>query len=159
MAPRARDLLHDWQLGQLEPGPGESHPQRGTRDRQSHHAPSRSADAAQPGVCAKLNQADQVLPSLTGVTTRPYYHPPYGGRDDHVRSLAAQIGYRTVYWTIDTLDWQTSATPDSITKIVMDHLKNGAIILMLAGSQGESETLDGLMTKIEQMVTVTQLLL
>jgi peptidoglycan/xylan/chitin deacetylase (PgdA/CDA1 family) len=114
------------------------------------------------GVCAELNQADQVLSTLTGVTTRPYYRPPYGGRDDRVRGLAAQIGYRTVYWTIDTLDWQTTATPASITKIVMDNLTNGAIILMHAGSQVESETLDGLMTKIEQMgyqmVTVTQVL-
>lgn len=113
-------------------------------------------------VCTELNQADQVISSLTGITTRPYYRPPYGGRDDRVRGLTAKIGYRTVYWTIDTLDWQTTATPDSITKIVMDNIKNGAIILMHAGSQVESETLDGLMTKIEQkgyqMVTVTQVL-
>lgn len=114
------------------------------------------------GVCAELNQADQVLSSLTGTTTRPYFRPPYGGRDDRVRGLAAHLGYRTVYWTIDTLDWQTNATPESITKIVMDHITNGAIILMHAGSQIESETLDGLMTKLEQMgyqmVTVTQVL-
>lgn len=114
------------------------------------------------GICTELNQAEQVISPLTGVTTRPYYRPPYGGRDTRVRGLAAQIGYRTVYWTIDTLDWQTNATPDSITKIVMDNIKNGAIILMHAGSQVESQTLDGLMTKIEQMgyqvVTVTQVL-
>ena len=113
-------------------------------------------------VCTELNQADQVLSSLTGVTTRPYYRPPYGGRDGRVRGLAAQIGYCTVYWTIDTLDWQTNATPDSITRIVMGSIKNGAIILMHAGSQVEAETLDGLMTRIEQMgyrmVTVTQVL-
>ena len=114
------------------------------------------------GVCTELNQAEQVISSLTGVTTRPYYRPPYGGRDNRVRTLAVQIGYRTVYWTIDTLDWQTTATPDSITKIVTTNIKNGAIILMHAGSQVESETLDGLMTKIEQMGyqmdTVTQVL-
>lgn len=113
-------------------------------------------------VCTELNQAEQVISNLTGVTTRPYYRPPYGGRDTRVRTLAAQIGYRTVYWTVDTLDWQTTATPDSITKIVMDNLRNGDIILMHAGSQVESETLDGLMTRIEQqgyqIVTVTEVL-
>jgi peptidoglycan/xylan/chitin deacetylase (PgdA/CDA1 family) len=45
---------------------------------------------------------------------------------------------------------------------VTTKIKNGTIILMHAGSQVESETLDGLMTKIEQrgyqMVTVTQVL-
>ena len=125
-----------------------------------HHPDLRTL--SDQGVCTELNQAEQVISSLTGVTTRPYYRPPYGGRDNRVRTLAAQIGYRTVYWTIDTLDWQTTATPDSITKIVMTNIKNGAIILMHAGSQVESETLDGLMTKIEQMgyqmVTVTQVL-
>jgi peptidoglycan/xylan/chitin deacetylase (PgdA/CDA1 family) len=101
-----------------------------------------------------------VISSLTGVTTRPYFRPPYGGRDNRVRTLTAQIGYRTVYWTTDTLDWQTTATPDSITKIVIANIKNGAIFLMHAGSQSESQSLDGLMTKIEQMdyqmVTVTR---
>jgi peptidoglycan/xylan/chitin deacetylase (PgdA/CDA1 family) len=111
-------------------------------------------------VCTELSQADQVISSLIGVTTRPYYRPPYGGRDKRVQTLAAQIGYRTVYWTIDTLDWQTTATPDSITKNVMAKINNGVIVLMHAGSQAESETLDALMTKIEQMnyqmATLTQ---
>jgi delta-lactam-biosynthetic de-N-acetylase len=129
-------------------------------DHTMHHPDLRTLPDQE--VCTELTQAEQVISSLTGVTTRPYYRPPYGGRDDRVRGLAAQVGYRTVYWTIDTLDWQTNATPESITKIVMDHITNGAIILMHAGSQVESETLDGLMTKIEQMgyqlVTVTQAL-
>jgi delta-lactam-biosynthetic de-N-acetylase len=125
-----------------------------------HHPDLRTL--ADQGVCDELEQAEKVISSLTGTTTRPYYRPPYGARDSRVRTLAAQIGYRTVYWTIDTLDWQTTATPDSITKTVMAHINNGVIMLMHAGSEAESETLDGLMTKIEQMnyqmVTVTQLL-
>jgi peptidoglycan/xylan/chitin deacetylase (PgdA/CDA1 family) len=79
-----------------------------------------------------------------------------------VSALAAQIGYRTVYWTIDTRDWQATATPDSITKTVMAQIGNGVIVLMHAGSQAESDTLDELITKIEQMkyqmVTVTQVI-
>ncbi len=125
-----------------------------------HHVDLRTLSDEQ--VCSELNQADQVISNLTGVTTLPYYRPPYGSRDTRVRNLAAQLGYRTIYWTVDTLDWQPAATPDSITKIVMDHLSNGVIILMHAGSQVESETLDGLMTKIEltgyQIVTLSQVL-
>ncbi|MGE5694703.1 MAG: polysaccharide deacetylase family protein, partial [Candidatus Sericytochromatia bacterium] len=123
-----------------------------------HHRDLRTL--SDQAVCTELGQADDVISALTGATTRPYYRPPYGGRDNRIRALAAQIGYRTVYWTIDTLDWQTTATPDSITKTVMAHIDNGVIILMHAGSQVESATLDELMTKIEQMnyqmVTVTQ---
>jgi peptidoglycan/xylan/chitin deacetylase (PgdA/CDA1 family) len=112
------------------------------------------------GVCTELSQAEEVISSLTRATTRPYFRPPYGGRDNRIRTLAAEIGYRSVYWTIDTLDWQTTATRDSITKTVLAHIGNGVIILMHAGSQVESDTLDELMTKIEQMKyqmgTVTQ---
>ena len=125
-----------------------------------HHPDLRSL--SDQALCTELSQAEQVVSSIAGASTRPYFRPPYGGRDDRVRTLAAQLGYRTVYWTIDTLDWQTTATPDSISKIVMAHINNGVIILMHAGSQAESENLDGLMAKIEQMnyqmVTVTQLL-
>ncbi len=126
-----------------------------------HHPDLRTLSGQE--VCTQLNQADQVISNLTKVTTRPYYRPPYGSRDTRIRSLAAQIGYRTVYWTIDTIDWdETNTTSDLITTRVMNNLKNGAIILMHAGSQIESKTLDGLMTKIEQrgyqMVTVTGVL-
>jgi peptidoglycan/xylan/chitin deacetylase (PgdA/CDA1 family) len=125
-----------------------------------HHIDLRTLSNVE--VCNELNQAERVLSGITGVTTRPYYRPPYGGRDSRVRSLGANLGYRTVYWTIDTLDWQTTATPDSITKRVMDNLRNGVIVLMHAGSDVESQTLDSLMTKIEQkgyeMVTITEVL-
>jgi peptidoglycan/xylan/chitin deacetylase (PgdA/CDA1 family) len=125
-----------------------------------HHPDLRSLPDQR--VCTELSEAEQVISSLTGATTRPYFRPPYGARDNRVRTLAAQIGYRTVYWTIDTLDWQTTARPDSITNNVMAHINNGVIVLMHAGSQVESETLDGLITKIEQanyqMVTLAQLL-
>lgn len=102
-------------------------------------------------VCTELGQAENVISSLTGAATRPYYRPPYGEMDNRVRALAAQIGYRTVYWTIDALDWQKTATPASITNIVMANISNGVIVLMHAGSKVESDTLDELMTKIEQM--------
>lgn len=123
-----------------------------------HHPDLRTL--SDQGVCTELSQAENAISFITGVTTRPYYRPPYGARDNRVRALAAQIGYQTVYWTIDTLDWQTRATSDSITNIVMANIGNGVIFLMHAGSQTESDSLDELMTKIEQknyqMVTVTQ---
>jgi peptidoglycan/xylan/chitin deacetylase (PgdA/CDA1 family) len=125
-----------------------------------HHIDLRTLSDAQ--VCNELNQAEQVLSGITGVTTRPYFRAPYGGRDSRIWNLAANLGYRSVYWTIDTLDWESTATPDSITKRVMDGLRNGVIVLMHAGSNVEAQTLDGLMTKIEQrgyqMVTVTEVL-
>jgi peptidoglycan-N-acetylmuramic acid deacetylase len=113
-------------------------------------------------VCQELNQAEQIISGITRQTTRPYFRPPYGARNAHVRTLAANLGYRTVYWTIDTLDWQTDATPQSITDRVMNNLSNGVIVLMHAGSDPEAQTLDSLIPKIMQrgyqIVSLTQLL-
>jgi peptidoglycan/xylan/chitin deacetylase (PgdA/CDA1 family) len=113
-------------------------------------------------VCQELTQAEQVISGITGHTTRPYFRPPYGARNAHVRALAANLGFRTVYWTIDTIDWRDDATPQSITDRVMNNLSNGVIVLMHTGSTVEAQTLDGLIAKIGQqgyqIVTLTHLL-
>ena len=43
-----------------------------------HHIDLRTLSDVE--VCNELNQANQVISGITGVTTRPYYRPPYGGR-------------------------------------------------------------------------------
>jgi peptidoglycan-N-acetylmuramic acid deacetylase len=100
-------------------------------------------------ICRQLNQANQTITTLTGrATTRPYYRPPYGSRDQRVWDATANLGYRTVYWTLDTLDWETTSTPDSILNRIQGFLNsdpyggNGAIILMHAGSASESQALN-----------------
>lgn len=112
-------------------------------------------------VCQELLEAEQALTSITGQTTRPYFRPPYGDVDARIRQLAAQLGFRTVCWSIDTGDSQPEATTESILDQVRSHLSNGAIIL-LHTTQVEAETLDQLLTLIEQqgyqMVTLTEVL-
>jgi peptidoglycan/xylan/chitin deacetylase (PgdA/CDA1 family) len=111
-------------------------------------------------VCQELSRAESTISSITGTTTRPYFRPPYGARDDRVRSLAAGMGYRTVYWTIDTIDWRDDATPALILQRVLDKLQPGAIILMHAGSAAEAEGLDQVITAIQdrgyQIVTLSK---
>ncbi len=112
-------------------------------------------------VCNEINEAEQALHSITGHTTRPYFRPPYGDVDERVRQVAAHLGYRTVLWSIDTEDYQPDATSDKIIQRVMSKLSNGSIILMHT-TEVEAQTLDKLMTLIEQqgfqMVTMTEVL-
>src|SRR5262249_11159865 len=117
---------------------------------------------ADADVCHELTGAEAIISGITGKTTRPYWRPPYGARDARVRQLAAGLGFRDIYWTIDTLDWQDSATTQSIRDRVLNNVGNGAIILMHAGSFVEADTLDGLLMTLEQRgyttVTLTQVL-
>jgi peptidoglycan-N-acetylglucosamine deacetylase len=108
------------------------------------------ATVAQVEECRQLNTADATVSRLTGrATTRPYFRPPYGSRNTLIRQTAANLGYRTVMWTIDTLDWQTDSTPARILQIIQQNLKPGAIILMHAGSASESQALDTVITYLQ----------
>lgn len=113
--------------------------------------------------CKQLNTADATISNITGrATTRPYFRPPYGSRSAQIRQTAANLGYRTVMWTIDTLDWQTDSTPDRILQIIKDYLTPGAIILMHAGSASEAQALDRVITFLQgqgyTLRTITEIL-
>ncbi len=57
------------------------------------------------------------------------FRPPYGARNATVDRVAAELGYRTVLWTVDTRDW-TGAGAATIVATVMTHIRPGGIILM-----------------------------
>lgn len=127
------------------------------------------ADLARPlrtdtFICNELTQAERQIVAAGGRTTRPYFRPPFGSYNDQVRYLAAGQGYRTVYWTVDPRDWETTATADDIVSRVLTSpgLKPGAIILMHFNSPNERYALDRTITGLEQrgytIVPLSQLL-
>ncbi|MDD2497075.1 MAG: polysaccharide deacetylase family protein [Desulfitobacteriaceae bacterium] len=69
-----------------------------------------------------------VIEQATGKKTR-LFAPPSGERADHVLQAAAELGYSTILWSVDTIDWERPS-PDVIINRVMKKVHNGAIILM-----------------------------
>jgi peptidoglycan/xylan/chitin deacetylase (PgdA/CDA1 family) len=53
---------------------------------------------------AELYWTLKVIKEATGVTSR-CWRPPQGDVDDRIRSIAFQMGMRTVIWDKDTEDW------------------------------------------------------
>ena len=43
--------------------------------------------------------------------------------------VAAALGYRTVLWTLDTIDWQ-DPPPERILQRVLPKVQSGSIVLM-----------------------------
>lgn len=97
----------------------------------------------------ELQKADQIISGLTGQTTKPYFRPPYGDRNAHVLAVAADLGWRSVYWTTDALDWETSKTADDVKQRIYGNLKPGAIFLMHAGDDITGQVLDEVFTHVE----------
>ncbi|MBI2299547.1 MAG: polysaccharide deacetylase family protein [Armatimonadetes bacterium] len=95
------------------------------------------SDAA---VLAEMEAAEKAILPLAGTAYRPYFRPPFGERDVRVLRLLIQHGFLPVYWTVDTLDWQTGATAEAI----LDRVKKGgtvpgAIVLSHGGSEATME--------------------
>ncbi len=66
------------------------------------------------------------------------YAPPYGERGVSGLRAAHELGYKTILWTLDTVDWRPDSTPEIIAKRIINPAirfgvkpnKSGAIVLM-----------------------------
>ena len=76
----------------------------------------------------QIQRAEQLVTELTQIKTN-LYAPPYGEYNDTVLSAAAELGYTTIMWSIDTIDWQKPPAEIIISR-VMKKINNGAIILI-----------------------------
>lgn len=76
----------------------------------------------------QILRTEELVKELTTIKTS-LYAPPYGEYNDTVLSAADELGYTTIMWSIDTIDWQRPPTEIIINR-VMKKLHNGAIILI-----------------------------
>lgn len=114
----------------------------------------------------ELARTENIIYKLTGVSTKPYWRPPYGSRNNHVLNVAQSQGYRSIYWTLDSLDSVGQPkTPDFIFNRVTntpDFNLDGAIILQHFGSDASAEALPRILDRLQEMgysvVTISDLL-
>lgn len=110
----------------------------------------------------ELMQVHDKVKALTGYEMC-LFRPPYGDYNDAVVKVAESLGYYTIQWSVDSLDWKDYGV-DSIIKTVTQHknLDNGAIILMHNGAKYTADALDSVITSLEEQgysfVTVAQLI-
>ncbi len=90
----------------------------------SHASPNASSQAA---VLEEILRTEESIFRATGVLPR-LYAPPAGECDDHVLAAAAEAGYVTVLWSVDTIDWQ-GPTPEALLERVNRKMTGGAIVL------------------------------
>jgi peptidoglycan-N-acetylglucosamine deacetylase len=86
--------------------------------------------ASDATVVDDLEAADAVISAVTGRTTRPLWSASAGYRDARVLRLAASLGYRPIYLTVDSLDWREGATGEGVYQRVMSQTGNGAIVVL-----------------------------
>lgn len=91
------------------------------------------------------------------------YRPPFGEYNDTVLKAAKEVGYHTIQWDVDSLDWKEYGVEKEISH-VLNHksLGNGSIILFHNDAKYTPDALgpilDGLMEKGYKIVPVGELI-
>ena len=110
----------------------------------------------------QLEQADAVVESVAGVSTKPYFRPPYGASDSSVAADVREVGYgQIVLWSIDPQGW-SGLSGNQVADSVLGNMHDGAIALFHTGTSGDYEALPQVIEALQQadfiFVTVAQLL-
>lgn len=100
----------------------------------------------------ELRRTEEEVANLTGLSTLPWFRPPYGARNRRVLKVAANEGYECVYWTLDCWDaYKKDITADEITERILSRIRPGAVVLCHIGSSATAEALPKVLDGIAEM--------
>jgi len=78
----------------------------------------------------QIQKSEDVIKNITGEKPT-LFAPPSGSYNEHTLTAADRLGYKTILWTIDTIDWRQGSTKEVIVDRVLNKPNhNGAIVLM-----------------------------
>lgn len=119
-------------------------------------------DMSSEWVQEDITKAHRLIKEVTDVDAT-LIRPPNGHYSHKSLQTTEDLGYKTIIWNVDSLDWKNPGR-DVIVERVMKRIKPGAIILMHA-SDTPVQTADALPILLErikaegyQIVTVSELL-
>ena len=85
----------------------------------------------------QLDKTESIIQELTGLSTKPYFRPPYGDYDDSVNADLYARGYLyNVMWTVDSLGWNGLAA-EAIVERCLQLAEPGAIYVFHVGSASQ----------------------
>ncbi len=86
-------------------------------------------------ITSNIESAHNILVNLTNTTPR-FFRPPNGDYDDLVVLTARELGYETVIWSLDSLDWMNPGVSRMLDRI-SKYSFPGAIILFHASDSAK----------------------
>ena len=108
----------------------------------------------------QINKCSDLIKKITGKPST-LYRGPYGEYNDTVIQAAKDNNHYTIQWSIDSLDYK-ALTGEQMWERIEPNLENGSIILMHNGTENTANSLDMIITKIQnkgyKIVPVTELI-
>jgi peptidoglycan-N-acetylglucosamine deacetylase len=113
-------------------------------------------------ITTELTRNEQWIEQTFGVTSRPFYRPPYGYHNAVVDRIAAQLGFTNVIMWAGSLGDSSVETPQVILDLMKQYDKPGFIILSHANHPATADEFDAVVRVATQtglhMMTLTELL-
>ncbi|HEY8464963.1 MAG TPA: polysaccharide deacetylase family protein [Bacillota bacterium] len=81
------------------------------------------------GLRRLITENTSLLSQTIGKAPARLFAPPYGEINTEIAATAGELGYRTVMWSVDTVDWK-NPTPETLLNRVLTKIEPGGIILM-----------------------------
>lgn len=115
--------------------------------------PNMSSISSKEAFCNELEKLEKAYEDVTGEKMKKYYRPPQGKYSVNNLKMAQEMGYKTFFWSLAYVDWYNDKQPTRAEafKKLLGRIHPGAIVLLHSTSKTNSEILDELLTKWEEM--------
>lgn len=99
----------------------------------------------------EIKSLEQKYSDLTGGQMARYLRPPMGNYSPITLKWTNELGYATVFWSMAFQDWDPNKQPGAAFshKHVLDNIHPGAVILLHAVSQSNTEALEQIITDLQ----------
>lgn len=107
-------------------------------------------DLDEAALKAELEGLEALLEPLTGKKSR-FLRPPMGHYSEFSLAVSHELGYRNVFWSMAYADWYVDNQPgaDYAYEHVVSNIHNGAVILLHAVSESNSEALGRMIRELK----------
>ena len=119
----------------------------------TYHHPDMSSISDLTSFKKEVDDVANAFKELTGTDMAMYYRPPQGKYSTKNLEMAKELGYSTFFWSLAHVDWNVDKQPsheEAMNKLTK-RIHPGAIVLLHNTSKTNSEILDELLTKWEEM--------
>lgn len=98
---------------------------------------------------SQLRRTESQVRSVAGVELQPYFRPPFGDFNSSVLADLGANGYTlNVMWSVDPQGWRGKSGAE-ITRLVLDGVQPGAIVLMHTTTAGDDAALPGVIDQLK----------
>ena len=117
------------------------------------HHPDMDTIASEDKFREELELVSDKYQEITGVELNHFYRPPQGKYSEENLKQAQALGYKTVFWSLAYVDWNTDSQPtaEQAYAKLLPRIHDGAIVLLHSTSKTNADILDELLTKWEDM--------